>query len=293
MPPAVSTLEIVFFDSSSVFGQLAQESLAYGELTYNNGAFGLLKDVDIYDLGTLSTGYYAIGVDDFTWGFSNFDSGSVSSFSLLNSFGQTLDTKYSTFANIDFSVTSPGQYYVMISGPVGLDAQYTVSYERTGDLVTNNLSIFSQATYYGSTEVGNSIAATVAGLPDSFGGIRMALRVTELARAGMTPDWMPGAVPRCVPRETRENQHGVRAVTEVIRTERVLSRGKWRSVDVLHCPVIWRPHPEQIASARRGYDDWTCALKWIRGSLRDGGLLSEIELTILLPRSQPWHAYQL
>lgn len=29
------------------------------------------------------------------------------------------------------------------------------------------------------------IAATVAGLPDSLGGIRMALRVTELARAGL------------------------------------------------------------------------------------------------------------
>lgn len=43
------------------------------------------------------------------------------------------------------------------------------------------------------------IAATVAGLPDSLGGKRMALQVTELARAGLTPEWMPGAVPRCVP----------------------------------------------------------------------------------------------
>ena len=33
-------------------------------------------------------------------------------------------------------------------------------------------------------------------------------------------------------------------------------RGRWRSVEVLACPVTWRPHPEQIASARRGYDDW-------------------------------------
>jgi hypothetical protein len=43
------------------------------------------------------------------------------------------------------------------------------------------------------------IAATVAGIPDSLGGKRMAIRVAELARAGLTPDWMPGAVPRCVP----------------------------------------------------------------------------------------------
>ena len=38
------------------------------------------------------------------------------------------------------------------------------------------------------------IAATVAGIPDSLGGKRMAIRVAELARAGLTPDWMPGAV---------------------------------------------------------------------------------------------------
>ena len=49
------------------------------------------------------------------------------------------------------------------------------------------------------------IAATVAGMPDSLGGIRMAIRVAELARAGLTPDWMPGVVPRCVPVETKRN----------------------------------------------------------------------------------------
>jgi hypothetical protein len=47
------------------------------------------------------------------------------------------------------------------------------------------------------------IAATVAGMPDSLGGIRTAIRVAELARAGLTPDWMPGAVPRCVPEPAR------------------------------------------------------------------------------------------
>ncbi len=51
------------------------------------------------------------------------------------------------------------------------------------------------------------IAATVAGIPDSLGGKRMAIRVAELARAGLTPDWMPGAVPRCVPSIVKQNQH--------------------------------------------------------------------------------------
>src|SRR5690606_25720714 len=37
------------------------------------------------------------------------------------------------------------------------------------------------------------LAAAAAGMPDSMGGKRMAIRMAELARAGLTPDWMPGA----------------------------------------------------------------------------------------------------
>ena len=133
------------------------------------------------------------------------------------------------------------------------------------------------------------IAATVAGLPDSLGGIRMAIRVAELARAGMTPDWMPGVVPRCVPVETRQNQHGVRAMTEVVGTERVLTRGKWRTVEVLACPVTWRPHPEQIASARRGYEDWWQALHWVRDGLMVDQMLREVVVVAAMPKAQPWN----
>ncbi|KPP83617.1 MAG: hypothetical protein HLUCCO07_16270 [Rhodobacteraceae bacterium HLUCCO07] len=132
------------------------------------------------------------------------------------------------------------------------------------------------------------IAATAAGLPDSLGGIRMAIRVAELARAGRTPDWMPGAVPRCVPVATRQNQHGVRAMTEVVGTERILSRGRWRTVEVLACPVTWTPHPEQIGSARRGYDDWWQALDWVRDGLLAGGMLREVEVTAAMPKVRPW-----
>jgi len=132
------------------------------------------------------------------------------------------------------------------------------------------------------------IAATVAGIPDSLGGKRMAIRVAELARAGLTPDWMPGAVPRCVPVDTRRNQHCERAVTIVVSTERVLTRGKWRRVEVLACPVTWRPHPEQIAAARRGYDDWRQALRWVRDGLIAGGMLREVEVTADMPRARPW-----
>jgi hypothetical protein len=132
------------------------------------------------------------------------------------------------------------------------------------------------------------IAATVAGMPDGLGGKRMAIRVAELARAGLTPDWMPGAVPRCVPVEVKRNQHGERASTMVVGTERVLSRGKWRTVEVLACPVTFSPHPKQIEAARRAYDDWWRALDWAREGLQDGGMLREIEVTSTVPKRYPW-----
>ena len=132
------------------------------------------------------------------------------------------------------------------------------------------------------------IAATVAGIPDSLGGKRMAIRIAELARAGLTPDWMPGAVPRCVPVELKRNQHGVRATTVVVGTARVITHSKQRYVEILACPVTYSPHPEQIASARRCYGDWRVALGWIRDGLIVGGMLREMEVTAVMPRERPW-----
>ena len=132
------------------------------------------------------------------------------------------------------------------------------------------------------------IAATVAGLPDSLGGKRMAIRVAELARAGLTPDWMPGAVPRCVPVNIKRNQHGERAATMVVGTARILSRGKWRSVEVLACPVTFSPHFEQIEAARRAYDEWWRALNWLREGLLAGEMLRTLEITHAVPIERPW-----
>lgn len=132
------------------------------------------------------------------------------------------------------------------------------------------------------------IAACVAGMPDSLGGKRMTIRVAELARAGLTPDWMPGAAPRCIPVEVKRNQHGERAATTVVGTARVLSRGNWRTVDILACPVTFSPHPRQIEAARHAYDDWWKALGWIRDGLIAGGMLREVEVTEAMPRKRPW-----
>jgi hypothetical protein len=132
------------------------------------------------------------------------------------------------------------------------------------------------------------IAATVAGMPDSFGGKRMAIRVAELARAGLTPDWMPGAVPRCVPVDIKRNRHGDRAVSVVVGTERAFVSGKWRSVEVRACPVTFRPDAQLIKAGRQAYQDWWRALGWVRGGLVASGLLREMEVLETMPKVCPW-----
>ncbi len=132
------------------------------------------------------------------------------------------------------------------------------------------------------------IAAIVGGIPDAMGGKRMAIRVAELARAGLTPDWMPGAVPRCVPVEMKRNRHGDRAVSVVVGTERVVVRGKWRTLEVRACPVTFSPHPHQIEAARRAYDDWWQALGWVREGLASVGMLREVKVKGVMPKVRPW-----
>jgi hypothetical protein len=132
------------------------------------------------------------------------------------------------------------------------------------------------------------IAATVAGMPSSLGGIRMAISVAEMARAGITPNWMPGAVPRCVPVDIARNRHGDRAVSVVVGTERILIRGQLRTVEVRACPVTFSPAPQQIDAARRGYEDWWQALDWARDGLMAGRMLREMEVTAVMPKVRPW-----
>jgi len=132
------------------------------------------------------------------------------------------------------------------------------------------------------------VAATVAGMPDSLGGIRMAISVAEMARAGMTPNWMPGAATRCVPVDMKRNRHGDRSVSVVVGTARILVRGKSRTVEVRACPVTFSPAPQQIEAARRGYEEWWQALDWVRDGLVAGQMLREMEVTAVMPKVRPW-----
>jgi len=79
------------------------------------------------------------------------------------------------------------------------------------------------------------------------------------------------------------NAHPAHKGGHILRT-----RGKWRTVEVLACEVTWRPHPEQIASARRGYDDWWQALDWVRDGLIVDGMLRDREVTAAMPKTGPW-----
>jgi hypothetical protein len=68
----------------------------------------------------------------------------------------------------------------------------------------------------------------------------------------------------------------------------VKTRGKWRTVEVLACPVTFSPHPQQIEAARRGYEDWWQALGWVRDGLIGGRDAARVEVTAAMPKIRPW-----
>ena len=147
------------YDYSAPYGQLVEGQWSSGELTYAQGTYG--PDVDIFDLGFLSTGIYRIQVEDYTWDYANFDAGSVSSFSLLSSTGYAIATKYGTYSDIEFSVTQSGNYYASLTGSYGLDAQYSIKYTKTAQQL-NNPATFSNPVYRGVLEPGNAISVEVS-----------------------------------------------------------------------------------------------------------------------------------
>lgn len=131
------------------------------------------------------------------------------------------------------------------------------------------------------------VAAIVENLPSNVGGLGMAIRVAELARAGVTPDWMPEARQRVVPKEWRQCKHGTFARTEVVGTVKYRHRGRMVIRDVVACPVTYLPSAAKIASARRGYLDWWDALLEIRSNLACVALRDHV-LSDVMPPMEPW-----
>lgn len=132
-----------------------------------------------------------------------------------------------------------------------------------------------------------AVAAAVGNLPVGLGGRQMAVRVAELARAGMAPDWMPHAQTRCVPVSRRLHKHGMFSDTEVAEVIKYRHRGRVVEREVRFCPVTYSPSQAHIAAARRGYLDWWGALHDIRSSLQTMRLRDHA-VSDAMPAMQPW-----
>jgi hypothetical protein len=133
------------------------------------------------------------------------------------------------------------------------------------------------------------IAIFLEAMPRELGGKAMALMVAELGRAGMTPDWMKEARPRCVPVAWRSTKHGSFAKTAVVGVETYIYRGQQLRADRVACPVRYVETVEQIGFARRRYLEWWSALLWLRQELLGAGLTS-LRITRDMPLLSPWDA---
>lgn len=128
---------------------------------------------------------------------------------------------------------------------------------------------------------------------------QVACWVADLARGGMRPDWLPGAVPRCVPREMHTNRHGTLAKSEPAALAKwpdswgstVRTRGKggrWVYHEVRVCPVRYEPTQAWINHQREAYRTWWSALHQIREHLILGNVLRDHAVTLEMPPHEPW-----
>lgn len=143
------------------------------------------------------------------------------------------------------------------------------------------------------------IAAALSRLENEPGGRAKAVAVASFARAGICPDWMPGAVPRLVPIAWKAaNGKPPRARTEVLRVwhrekttrhPRNPARTVVRSVKIVEewCPCTWAPAPSQIAHARAVYSEWRAVLRSVRDELQRMPL-RRVVVTSELPPAAPW-----
>ena len=145
------------------------------------------------------------------------------------------------------------------------------------------------------------VASAVACLPEGCGGRRMAVQIAELARTRRTPSLFEGqvvtlrdvpcstvAVLGCGPMAMTQNQHGVRAATEVVGREIDASGRKVKRFDVLVCPVVYDVPAPAIHRARRNYLQWRLALFELRMSFQTHNNMSRWVVTNQMPDPTPW-----
>lgn len=137
------------------------------------------------------------------------------------------------------------------------------------------------------------VAAVVANLSEGSGGRRMATSIAEMARASMTPDWMPDATPRVVPVGWQRSKHGLFAKTEVCGTVEYRggpkAGGRMIRREITWCPITITPTAQQIASARRFYLQWWGAILEIQVGLAAAeGLMDSHAVSDAMPPVAPW-----
>lgn len=103
------------------------------------------------------------------------------------------------------------------------------------------------------------------------------------------PDWMPGAVPCCVPVDWIA-PGGVRQAKTAAAgpaVARLNRQGRHVMEQPRMCPVTFSPHPSDIAYARRRYLNWVGAVLRLVPAL--GRLtIPWVQLTNQLPPTAPW-----
>jgi hypothetical protein len=133
------------------------------------------------------------------------------------------------------------------------------------------------------------VASALAVLPEVYGGRRMALQISELARAGLCPDWMENTRPRCVPVNWRNGKHGRHAYREKCRD--IGSRWPADQVkgrdDGYVCPVTFTATARDVVAAHRRYLNWYGALLELRHVFQIG-FLTSFEVTNCMPPRNPW-----
>ena len=181
-------------------------------------------------------------------------------------------------------------------------AQLTIGEEQKGSNFGSEYLLMQRAALGGvqiDTSPGQSrahedaefIADTVLDLADFLGGMWMAIRVAEYARARCGPNAMIGAVPRFEPLSWREGPNcgrgGRMARTEKVETVSYQWRGRTIKRDVMCCPVHLTPSPHRITSLRAHYGDWWWSLRSIYRKLK-GHEFKRFTLSGELPPAEPW-----
>lgn len=158
-----------------------------------------------------------------------------------------------------------------------------------------------------------AVAAVLAGMiKTGVVELRVAQMVAAHARAGTRPTWMPGAEPRCVPRDTdgageaksvdavpnnfrfgvwrpwmEEARRSKRAALRLDLTRHEAS-DEMRGFIGKCTPVTMLPSRQQITTARETYLAWWTALHELRERLIESRVLRNHALSREMPPAMPW-----